>query len=331
LSTDPTTVQAPRRSIENFRADYPSLADLLQRSWAENSQQALYYSPEFLESFLTAPGADSSLTPAFYQDDVLIGFASGFARHVEYRGRPLRMVTNSFLSVLPEYKKSGLGIVLWSELVKRARAGGFDGMINFCIDGEPMNRMIEGSCRRLNLPVHRIFSIRYMSSLLKPGAFAEGPAPDASVTVDDFLKLAAPLLSSQPLARKWTKEQADWQCFHRAGGVLAHIACGPRHGLLNGYVMPVLDRDRTKCLLVEDIFWGDLQPDERLQLLRQFLAQAASQGAQMATVPNLGYADLAPFKKSRFLPTRRVLHCYLTLFKGDLPLETLPSMYLDVF
>jgi hypothetical protein len=51
----------------------------------------------------------------------------------------------------------------------------------------------------------------------------------------------------------------------------------------------------------------------------------------MATVPNLGYADLAPFKKSRFLPTRRVLHCYLTLFKGDLPLETLPSMYLDVF
>ena len=331
MSTDPTIAQASRRSIGNFRADYSTLADLLQRSWAENSQQALYYSPEFLASFLTAPGADPSLTPAFYQDDLLIGFASGFSRHVEYRGRPLQLVINSFLSVLPEFKKSGLGIVLWSELVKRARAAGFDGMINFCIDGEPMNRMIEGSCRRLNLPVHRIFSIRYLSSLLKPGAFAEVPASRPSMNVDDFLRLAAPLLTSQPLARKWTKEEAAWQCFHRAGGVLACASHGPRHGLLTGYVMPVLDRDRTRCLLVEDIFWGELQPDERLQLLQQFLAQAASQGAQMATVPNLGYADLTPFKKYRFLPTRRVLHCYLTLFKGDFSLETLASMYLDVF
>ena len=58
---------------------------------------------------------------------------------------------------------------------------------------------------------------------------------------------------------------------------------------------------------------------------------AISQGAQLATVPMLGYADLSTFKKFRFFPTRRVLHCYLTLFKSELPLETLSSMYLDVF
>ncbi len=316
--------------MDNFRGDYRDLADLLQRSWAENSQQSLSYSAGFLESFLTAPGSTLSLTPAFYRHDALVGFASGFARAIQYRGQSLRVVTNSFLSVLPEYKKSGLGIVLWSELVKRAITGGFDGMINFSVDGEPMNRMIEGSCRRLNLPVQRIFSVRYMSALLKPGAFSDSPVSPRPTSVDDFLHLAAPLLASQPLARRWTREEAEWQ-FHRVDGVFSAATHDSRRGLLTGYILPILDANRTKCLLVEDIFWDQLLPEERLQLLHQFLSKALSQGAQMATVPNLGYADLTPFKKSRFFPTRRLLHCYLTLFKGDIPLETLPSMYLDVF
>jgi hypothetical protein len=84
-------------------------------------------------------------------------------------------------------------------------------------------------------------------------------------------------------------------------------------------------------LLVEDVLWEELEPDERLQLLYRFLGEAVSQGAQMASVPNLGYADLQPFKRTRFFPTRRVLHCYLTLFDSNLPLATLPSLYLDVF
>jgi GNAT superfamily N-acetyltransferase len=326
-------VQASRRSIENFRGDYQQLADLLHRSWSENSQQSLSYSADFLKSFLNAPGALPSLMPGVYQEDQLIGFASGFTRSAEYRGQSLEFVTNSFLSVAPEYKKSGLGIVLWSKLVERARAAGCDGMVNFCVDGEPMNRMIEGCCRRLKLPVQRIFSVRYLSSLLKPGTFVPEPRPStpSSQVPSDFLRLAAPLLSSQPLARKWTTQEAEWQCLHRQGGVLAHVAYESRRGILTGYIMPIMDRDQTKCLLVEDIFWDELQPEERQQLLQKFLAQAVSQGAQMATVPNLGYAQLGPFKKLRFFPTRRVLHCYLTLFHGDLPLETLPSMYLDVF
>lgn len=324
-------MQGARRSIENFRGDYQSLARVVQRSWGENSQQGLCYSAEFLESFLSAPGAAASLAPAFYEDDALIGFASGFPRCVEYRGHSLKLITSSFLSVLPEYKKFGFGIVLWSELVKRALACGFDGMLNFCVDGEPMNRMVEGCCRRLDLSVHRIFSVRYMSSLLKPGVFSASPARSAAACVNDFLGLAAPLVSSQPLAREWTMEEAEWQCLHRTGAIFVHCLHGPRRGILTGYVMPILDRERTKCLLVEDILWDELQPEERVQLLYQFLSQAVSQGAQMATVPILGYTDLSPFKKFRFSPTRRVLQCYLTLFNGNFLLETLPSMYLDVF
>ena len=330
LSIDPTTQQT-RRSIKNFRGDYQNLADLLQRSWGENSQQGLRYSADFLHSFFDSPGATASLAPAFYEDDTLIGFASGFPRQARYRGQSLQLITSSYLTVLPEYKKFGFGILLWSELVKRARAEGFDGMLNFCVDGEPMNRMVEGSCRRLKLPVHRIFSVRYMSALLKPGDFTGSSAAGTPDDVQDFLRLAAPLPSSQPIAREWTIDEAQWQCLHRTGNVFAHAIHGPRCGALTGYVIPILDAAATKCLLVEDVLWGDLQPGERSQLLHQFLSQAVSQGAQLATVPMLGYADLSTFKKFRFFPTRRVLHCYLTLFKSELPLETLSSMYLDVF
>jgi len=324
-------MQGIRRSIEDFRGDYQSLASLMKRSWGENNQQALSYSAEFLKSFLTSPGAIPSLTPSIYQADRLIGFASGFIRHVQYRGSSLRLITNSFLSVLPEYKKSGLGVVLWSELVNRVRAGGFDGMINFCIDGEPMNGMIEGCCHRLKLPVKRIVSIRYMSSLLKPSALETAPQLTLPVPVSHFLDLATPLLSTQQLARKWSIEEAEWQCLQRASGITAYSSYGSRQGMLTGYLMPILDSHNAKCLLVEDVLWEELEPDERLQLLQRFLAEAVSQGAQMATVPNLGYADLQPFKRARFFSTRRVLHCYLTLFDGSLPLETLSSVYLDVF
>jgi hypothetical protein len=194
-----------------------------------------------------------------------------------------------------------------------------------------MNRMVEGSCRRLNLPVQRILSVRYMSALLKPGDSAASHSRSGQSSVKDFLDLAAPMTASQPLARKWTQGEAEWQCLQRTGGIFAHASHGSRRGALTGYVMPILDAERTKCLLVEDIFWGELQPEERLQLLDQFLSQAKSHGAQMATVPILGYADMTAFKKSRFFPTRRVLHCYLTLFNGDPAPEALPSMYLDVF
>jgi Acetyltransferase (GNAT) family len=331
LAEDLTTVQRTRRSIQNFRGDYHGLANLVQRSWGENSQQGLSYSAEFLKSFLTSPGASASLAPAIYQDDALIGFASGFPRQVTVRGHSLRLLTSSFLSVLPEYKKFGFGIALWTELVKRARADEFDGMLNFCVDGEPMNRMVEGCCRRLNLPVLRVFSIRYMSSLLKPADFTASAARGAASDVDDFLNLAAPLVSSQPLAREWTVEEAEWQCLHRTGGVFAHTARGSRRGILTGYVIPILDSAGTRCLVVEDVLWDRLQPEERSELLGQFLSHAVSQGAQMATVPMLGYADLSAFKKFRFFPTRHVLHCYLTLFKDHFPLESVSSMYIDAF
>ncbi len=331
-----------RLSIENFRGDFHALAALAEASWSENSNQALLYSAEFLSSCFDYPGADLSMAPTIYDGGKPIAFVAGFPRRIKFRGREHKVLVFTFLTVSTEHKKKGLGIILWSELVKRARAAGYDGMVNYCVDGEPMNTMIVGSCQRLKLPVARMYSARYMSTLLRP----PGPQPGDEVstgensdndvgpssTVDALLQLAGALANDQPLARLWTLPEADWQCVGRSGLVTALHSVGGRTGVLTGYIMPISNQQRTKCLLVEDILWGELEASERQALLRNFLKKAANAGARLATVPTLGYADMDPFKKARFQSTRRVLHAYLTLWSGDhVNMGTLPSIYLDIF
>jgi len=327
-------VKAPRLSIENFRGDFTQLASLMQASWAENSGQALLYAPEFLSSCFDYPGMDFSLAPAIYVESKPVAFVAGFPRHVKFRGRNQKIIVITFLTVLPEYKKKGLGIIVWSELVNRARAAGFDGMVNYCVDGEPMNAMIVGSCKRLKLPVARIYSARYMSAVLRSANHRHISKDNNQLAAGIFVDLAAPLPDSHPFARTWSKPEAEWQCIRRSQPLTETLSAGGHSGLLTGYIMSISDKAHTKCLLIEDILWGTLTTEDRQTLLQEFLKKAANAGVRLATVPVLGYADMEPFKKARFQSTRRVLHAYLTLWTAghaDLPVEPLPSMYLDVF
>jgi GNAT superfamily N-acetyltransferase len=327
-------VKAPRLSIENFRGDFAQLASLMQTSWAENSTQSLLYTSEFLSSYFDYPEADFSLAPTIYVQSKPVAFVAGFPRRVKFNGHEQKIIVIAFLTVLPEHKKKGLGIALWSELVNRARAAGFDGMVNYCVDGEPMNAMIVGSCKRLKLPVARIYSARYMSTLLPSANHSRESNKKSPQATDIFLNLTAPLAESQPLARIWNKPEAEWQCIRRSEPITESLVAGGRSGLVSGYVMSISDKHRTRCLLIEDILWGTLTAEERQTLLQKFLKRAVNTGVRLATVPILGYADMEPFKKARFLNTRRVLHAYLTLWSAghaDLPSEPLPSMYLDIF
>ena len=327
-------VKAPRLSIENFRGDFTQLASLMQASWAENSGQVLLYSPEFLSSCFDYPEVDFSLAPTIYVQSKPVGFVAGFPRRVKFNGHHQKIVVIAFLTVLPEYKKKGLGIMLWSELVNRARAAGFDGMVNYCVDGEPMNAMIVGSCNRLKLPVARIYSARYMSTILRSADHSHDSNNNNQQAADIFLDLAASVVERQPLARIWSKPEAEWQCVRRSEPITETFSAQGRSGLLTGYIMSISDKQNTRCLLIEDVLWGTLTAEERQTLLQKFLKKAASAGVRLATVPVLGYADMEPFKKARFQSTRRVLHAYLTLWSAGhagLPSEPLPSMYLDIF
>src|ERR1700719_816953 len=141
------TLQAPSIQIEDFRGDLAQVAALIQESWEENAAQG-----------------------CLYHGDTPRAFVAGFPRTFLYKARELRAILCTLLSVCSEFKRSGYGIVLWSELVKRARDAGYDAMVNYCVDGESMNGMIVGSCRMLKLPTQRVFSVHYLMRVLQPKA-----------------------------------------------------------------------------------------------------------------------------------------------------------------
>lgn len=327
----PTTSQSPSVQIEDFRGDFTQVAALVQESWQENGKQGLFYTPEFIASCLSYPGSSYSLAPTLYQDENPCAFVAGFPRTIRYKGRELRVVLCTLLSVSSEYKKRGYGVVLWSELVKRTQSAGYDGMVNYCVEGEPMNGMILGCCRLLKLPTQRIFSVHYLMRLLQPKHAISGPddSDDSQNLVEEFRKAARFTADETPLKRVWTEDEARWQ-LKRHDGVFAHHCSGDKAGMLIGYLMHAANPQRTKCLLVEDVLWGTLENGERLALVEKLLRRGTQAGAQIALLPCLGYADIAPFRAARFRSSPRTLHCYLTVFNGEPVPEPISSMYLDV-
>jgi hypothetical protein len=311
------------RIVEDFRGDFGAVAEMMERSWAESATAPLLYTPEFLESCFEYPGADRALAPAIYEDDRPVAFVAGFPRRIRCAGRDADVVLITFLTAAAEHRNSGYGIVIWSELVRRARAAGFDGMLNYCVEGEAMNRMIVAACRRQRVPVERVFSAPYLTRMLFRGgdeANGDGPPP-----VGELLAAAAPIADEVPLARLWGDDEARWQCTREGA-----VTCSEGDAVLTGYVMQVANRRRTKTLLVEDVLWGGLDDAGREALAGRFAAKAAAAGAQIAVVPQLGYADLAPFAATGFRPSQRIVHMYLTLW-NDAPVpEDVGACYLDV-
>lgn len=317
--------------VTNFNGDFSELAAMMRVAWAANHEQPLRYSCEFLRSTFDYPGSNFNLAPAIYRNNALIGFIAGFPRRIRTEARELRILLNTFLSVSPDHQAAGLGIHLWTELSKRARQDGFDGMIGFCVEGDRMNRMVLQIARRSQLPTSRVFTINYLGRLLHPGV-SPGPSDALSHSIDltGFLKAAATVGQGVPLVRQWTEAEAEWQCRKRHRPVAVEHSIESRRGFMTGYIMEVERADSMPILIVEDLLWGDLEASERIALTRIFLDRATALRVRTIVCPNLGYADLRPLTASGFQRTRRTLHMYLTLWNDVLPTAPYNSVYLDI-
>ncbi len=248
----------------------------------------------------------------------------------ELEGRELRLVCSSFLSVAPQYKKAGYGIVLWTELVRRARDAAFDGMIEFCVEGEAMNDIVVGACLKAKIPVERINSVHYLSRLIFPRSAGPVCQANSDDIVDAFLELSSSIAGRVPLARIWTWAEAEWQCRSRNGAIAVRHFCNSRQGILTGYIVDVSNRNRDKCLMIEDLLWHDLNVIERKTLLQRLMSAARAVGAKMVAAPVMGYADIEPLEAGQFRASSRKLNAYLSIWNGSPPVRV-SSMYVDVF
>ena len=315
--------------IESFRGDFAALAGIMEASWSLNNEPALLFTEDFLRSAFEYPGSSFALAPAQYTDDGIVGFCAALPRNVRMGGRDIRLAVTTFLTTSRRLRGTGDGVALWGETVERARAAGYEGVINFCVEGDNMQRMMPWVGEFFRLNTREICRVEYLSRFLRPVAEKQtAPATDAEIEM--FLDLANTSLPSLSLARIWRLEEAVWQCRSRAGAIAVSLENEGRRGLLTGYVVTVVGNPPVPVALIDDIFWGSLEDAERARLLQSFLAAAASKGARSVSCPNLGYSSMAPFTAAAFRPSKRVLHTWLTLWNGLEP-EPVSSLYIDVF
>ncbi len=302
---------------------------MMQASWGANKENPLLYTSEFLANAFEYPGSTLDLAPAFYGEEHVKAFVAGFPRSVLVEGQRTHLLVNSFLTASVELRGTGIGLAVWRELINRAKARGFDGTINFCVEGDDMNRMMPAIAKLFGLNTQRVYSIEYLvRRFLRPAGAPAEEATENEITL--FLELAASLPDDLPLRRTWTREEAVWQCRRRSGAVVASLTQNGRAGMITGYLMGVAGTSPSRTVLMDDLLWGTLEAEGQSELLRRFLQAAASRGAQTASCPVLGYAATEALTAGGFKPSRRVLHAYLTLWNDQQP-APLQALYIDVF
>lgn len=319
--------RAIRPAIATFRGDWTQLARMMQQSWGTNKEQPLRYTDDFLRSAFTYPGCSIDLAPAVYSGDDLVAFVAGFPRTVRLRGRSVRLLLNSFLTASVKVRGIGYGLMVWRTLIDRARAAGYEGTINFCVEGDEMNAMMPALARLFHLNTRRIYTVAYLNRFIRPAAVKE-QTPVSSGEIENFCKLAAAIPDSVPLARTWTYPEAEWQC-RRAGVIAVSLLERDRRGMLTGYVAET-GAQPVRVAIMDDLLWGNLNDAERATLLGQFLEAATAYGCQSVSCPILGYSSIATLTAAGFRRSRRTLHTYLTLWNGEDPVP-LSSIYVDVF
>ena len=324
-----TATTSVRRAIASFNGDFDELAALMERSWSENKEQPLRYTSRFLRSAFEYPEAGFELAPAIYRDGRLVAFVAGFPRTVSIAGQCRRLLSISFLTVAPEHKRSGYGPLIWGELLQRARNLGYDGALDFTVEGDPWGRQILAVARVLRQPTSPISTVSYMAKVLKGGEAA--PTNGAiAINMPGLLREAAAHIPAEvSFVRCWSEAEAEWQC-KRVGAVNTAMRVDGRDGILNGYAIETTGVIPMLTVILDNILWGNLAPEERVGLARALTSNAGRIGAKMIVTPVLGYADMQPLAAAGFRKTRRMLRAYLTAWTFAPPVP-IASMYMDVF
>jgi hypothetical protein len=318
-------------SVEDFRGDCAQLAALMQTSWGESPATTYLYSSELLADAFAYPGSSRSLAPSLYDGNELIAFVAGYPRRLRARGAQRQILISTFLTVASGRKDAGYGIVVWSELIRRARAAGFDGVVNYCVDRGPMDRMIAEGMRLLGVPVVRAASFFYLTLALPSAGERFRPRPDGidRPSAEDLVTAAAGIGDGLDVCRLWSKEEAEWQ-LSRLGAIAVRGGPAGDPAVLTAYVISFADEERTRCLVIDDVLWGGASAQERVGLVHRLLAAARALGARAAALPLIGYADARPFVMAGFVPSPHTLHAYLTLWSEPALDPPIRGFYLDV-
>jgi len=313
--------------LQAFNGDFAELAALMQSSWAENVQEPLAYSEQFLASALSQPGASLDLCPSLYEDGKLVAFGAGLPRNLRVGDRSCKVLLDSFITVAPTHKGRGLGGLIWSGIAGAAKRHGHDGLITFCVEGDRMNGSLLKFAERYSLPTQESLAVRYLARPVPKGRATEVTTADPEC----LLQASENLDAAIGFRRVWTADDAEWQCRRREGALGVSLEREGKCGAITAYAMPTAGAKPVLCGLVEDVLWEGLEHADRKQLVSSLVDAASAAHIDLLLVPNLQFTELTPFAEAGFRSTRRTLQMYLTSWSENFPLHEVTSAYIDVF
>ena len=307
--------------------DWESAVDLIHQSWRPGLEATVEYTPGLLSRLSKYPSDLPVLAPAFYDDGDPFAFVIGFPRRVRLERQVRKLLLMSFFTVAPAHRGQGYGRSIWVECLRQAKNVGYDGVIHYCVEGNPSNQITTAAAKSAGFEARRVFTVKFLMRMLRPATDEPAQPTPAEALVDTclFLKASEGLNLEVPLVRQWSEAEANWHL--SSAGRLCFS--DPTGGVLSGIVQRSADAAHNPCLSIEDVLWGRLTSEARGMLL-DCLMRRASQVASFAVVPMLGYADLSPFLAAGFRRSPRLIHAYLTLWDTSANFRDFSGMYLDI-
>lgn len=311
----------PSLRLETLRSTSDAVR-LMRQSWSSITETPLDYTQPLLDSFFDAPSELPHLRPALYHGAWLAGFVAALPRRARMCGRDENLALLTFFTVAPEWQGRGIGRRLWAECLRLAQRAGYDGAIHVCADGNRSNHVTVAASRDIGLDCTKVMEIRYLVSSLRK--YAPASAMADSTSTHNFLDAAAAEQSHHDLARLWNPMEAEWHTKSRHGA----ICVTTERAAIAGYRTRLLDGAGTRCLSIDDVLWRNESAEGRRALLNGLLTRAA-RDCDVAAVPVLNSADLAPFFEAGFRRSPKVLHAYVTMWNGD-RVSDFSSLYIDI-
>ena len=148
--------------------DWVAAAELIRRTWQQNRETPIDYTPEFFNSLLEYPGIGPVVAPGYYYDGKLFAFIAGFPRVVSIRCRSQKLLLVSFFTVAPEYQGRGYGRTVFQECLQQAKSAGYDGVIHYCVDGNPSNTIMASAAKSAGFETLHVFTVKYLMRRLRP-------------------------------------------------------------------------------------------------------------------------------------------------------------------
>ncbi len=345
------------RTFEGNAAELSAFAQRVWRGTYEGRMMLPVWNDEYFDWQLLSdrPGGRHYLVAA-YEGARLVGSLLGEQFRFRLHGREFDATMGSWLTVDPEYRRQGVGTLLFEEQRRRHLERGAVFHLGYGYVGAavsmgprfwqsfPANTVNLGRvgfwARMLD---HETVARWDLSLRDRLGARAIGffqtrrPRPSDPGAVRDYrpedlpacLRLSHALLDRVNMGYVWSQERLAHQLsYNGLPRTLVAEENGQVAGFINYYTLDFLGRFPIRTAMIDLLAFGSLPFAGRVNLLRAAMAQMVDEGAKLVLMLRLPCYPMLPLMRTGFVALPRDFYLICVRMDTSFPLDGARKMHL---